>query len=225
MLSIDDIYSIVQNLVNKYKQGYLSPGEFNYYFNLSQNQYFNYLIGLIDNYRYGVPIAPVSKMINQTMQDKLSPFFTSYTSSLNTNGTVIKPNGYGSVINVVLPNNVIANPRPQNKINGFLTDSINVNNTANPFCVDNGNFFQLYPSTGWPSGTNVTLNYYRLPPDAVWNYVGGSVPPVYSPGSSINPIWNNNEYSEIISRVLSMAGISLSNNQIISYSKMQSSEG
>lgn len=225
MLSIDDIYSIVQNLVNKYKQGYLSPSEFNQYFNLAQNQYFNYLIGLIDNYRFGVPIAPVSKMINQTMQDKLSPFFTSYTSPLNANGTFVKPNGYGSVINVVLPNNVIANPRPQNKINGFLTDSINVNSTVNPFCIDNGNFFQLYPATGWPSGTNVTLNYYRLPPDAVWGYSVSSVPPVYNPGLSTNPIWNNNEYSEIISRVLAMAGISLSNNQIISYSKMQSSEG
>lgn len=226
MLNINDIYVLVQNLVNKYKQGYVSPDEFNGFFNLAQNQYFNDLIGLPDQYQQGYPLPAVGKLYNQTMQDKLSPFFTPITVTLPGNSQVIKPTDMGSPINIILPGGVNCGIRPENKFVGFLTDSIDAPSITAPFAIDNGAYYQVYPVTGWPVGTSYVLNYYKTPPDSKWAYtLDANGLPVYDPSNSTQPIWRNNEYSDLISKTCTLIGANLANNQIVQNAQLQQKEG
>lgn len=238
-LSIDDIYQIEQMLVNKYKQGYLSPSDFNYGFNLAQNQYFNYLLGLPENYSPGSPLDIRGKQFSRTEREKLSPFFVRLNTVIPGNGQITKvmamqgvasfidlclctTNGTGQVLTVSDPIPEI----PANKFASYLNDSIDPVTVSAPVAVDEGGYYQLYPVSGYVSGQQVSLSYYKYPVDAVWAYtVDSNGLPVYNPSASVNPLWNNNEYSEIISRHLAMIGINLSNAQVIQYSGLQKQQG
>lgn len=223
---IDTIYKISQDIVNKYKQGYLSPDEFNRYFNLVQFQYFNYLIGLVENYLQGKPLAARGKMYDQTMQEKLAPFFKIAPTILNGSAELTKPSDFGSIIDLLSPSGLPCNPRAQNKLGNWLTDSIDVVSVSSPFAVDSGSFFQVYPLTGWTGTNTFVMNYYQLPPSALWAYApDANGLPVYNPAASIQPLWNDNESSELIARVVALAGINLSNSQIIQFSQLQKQEG
>jgi hypothetical protein len=231
MLPIDDIYSICNDLVNKYKQGYLSPDEFNRFFNLSQQQYFNQLVGIPETYRPDKPLPVYGKMFNQTMQEKLAPFFVTSQVTLPGNARIPKPNvgqpgGFGSIIDILAPSGISANPRPQNKIYNYLTDSIDVISIDWPICIDMGSFFQVFPQVGWPVNSVFTFNYYKLPPDAKWGYnTDPDGMPVYDSSKSVQPIWNNNEYSELIALTIQKVGINLQQSIIMQYSQLQKQEG
>lgn len=224
-MDIDYIYQVSQSIVNKYKQGYLSPTEFNNYFNLAQNQYFNYLIGLPMDYPERMPLDSRGKMYSQTTQELLSPFYTKTPIVLNGNAQITKPANFGSIIELLDPNGNICNTRAQNKYGNWINDSIDVNSITNSFCIDNGSYYQVYPTTGWASNSSFTLHYYMLPPVASWVMIPNTVPPQYNLAGSTQPIWNNNEASELIARVVSLAGINLSNSQVIQYSQLQKSIG
>lgn len=224
-MDIDYIYQLCQSIVNKYKQGYLSPTEFNNYFNLAQNQYFNYLCGLPEAYPERMPLDGRGKMYSQTMQERLSPFYVNLPITLNGAAKIIKPANFGSIIELIDPNGNPCNARAQNKYGNWINDSIDVNSLTSSFCIDGGSYYQVYPATGWAAGSSFTLNYYMLPPVATWTMIANTVPPQYNLAGSTQPLWNNNEASELIARVVSLAGINLSNSQVIQYSQLQKSAG
>lgn len=224
-MNIDTIYKICQSIVNKYKQGYFSPDEFNNFFNLAQKQYFNFLLGMPESYRPGYPLPTVGKMMNQTVIEKLSPFFRQYNVALSGGTSISFPSGLASIIEV----NINGNPcriKPIHKYANVLNDSIDVVTNTDPVCFIENGYIQVYPSSGWGSTDTLTMNYYIIPPDAVWGYtLDSNGLPVYNPGTSVDPIWMDNEYSEIIARTVSMVGINLSNPLVINYSDKMKLEG
>lgn len=225
-MNINDIYSICQYIVNKYTQGYFSPNEFNLTFNLAQRQYFNELIGSVNAYTPGRPVATMGKMYNQTMQEKLSPFFTILADTLAGNAQVPKPADFASVIDLILPSGVNCKLTAQNKQVNTFSDSIDPVTIISPIAIDKGLYFQVLPDNGWAVGSQYVMNYYKKPPDAKWAYTGGdTTPPVYDEANSIQPLWQDGEMNDLIARTCSLSGINLNQAQIVQYTQLQKQEG
>jgi hypothetical protein len=81
--------------------------------------------------------------------------------------------------------------------------------------------FQFYPIT---IGT-VTLNYIKEAPSIVWAYTTVNGRPVYSSGTSVQPVWDNVDLLEIIARALKLVGVSLQIGQVEQYANQVTQQG
>ena len=80
----------------------------------------------------------------------------------------------------------------------------------------------FYPIT---LGTAV-LSYVSVPPQIVWGYtLDGNGRPVYSSGTSVQPVWYDADKLEIISRALKLIGLNLQMGQLEQYANQVTNQG
>jgi hypothetical protein len=225
-LTINDIYVLVQDLANKYKQGYLSPDQFNEFFNMAQRELFDDLIGPPESWQYGKPVPRAGALSGKTIEEMLSPFLTPYVANINSSGQVIKPADFEREVSFNSSTNLLVFRRIQlNRLNTALNDPIDVVSSSRPIYTDSGGFYQVYPSINWVN-FSTTLMYYKTPPQAVWGYNTDSDGlPVYKPLTSINQVWRDQEINDLVQRTLMYFGINLANPQITTYADEQKTKG
>lgn len=227
MLSIDDIYQLVQKLANKYKQGYLSPDEFNQFFNSAQRELYNSIIGLPESYQFGKPIARISKGFSKTIEEKLAPFIKESNITIaSSNGQVTKPSDFSRHISLRMSNDMVRIRRVYaDRLAAAMSNSINPPSLSAPIYTEFPQYYQFYPKSGWTTQT-CNLTYYQLPPIATWAYtLDVNNLPVYNSASSIQPLWLDTEKNDLIQRTLQYFGVNLSNQFIEQYSQQQKQEG
>jgi hypothetical protein len=92
---------------------------------------------------------------------------------------------------------------------------------TNPIYMITSTGFQFYPIT---IGT-VTLNYIKEAPSIVWAYTTVSGRPVYSSGTSVQPVWADVDLLEIITRALKLIGLNLQDGQLQQYANQVTQQG
>ena len=221
-MNVNDMYRICQFAVNKAQNGYLTPSEFNLTINQAQVSYQDYLLGEFQQYQYGRPQARVNYSQNENIRQRLSPLITSSTLTINGSGEAAYPPDYVQADTIITTAFNRVRFVQQDALYSYYNSQIDPIAT-NPIYLLEPTGFQFYPVT---LGSAI-LTYVKDAPEIVWAYTTVSGRPVYAPtqtGSgvtpttgSVQPVWDNVDLLEIISRALKLIGLNLQDGQVQQY--------
>jgi hypothetical protein len=205
-MTVDQCYSILRFIVRKNQLGSLSPSDFQYAFNTAQRNYYDLLVGRIEQYRYDKPTPRIGLSMTDNVVSRLMPFQKSTSSSL-IGGLFSKPSDFNKLLAMYTAGNYRVYRIEENTFAERIQDSIDPVNEANAFYVEEAADFRVYPSSYVGI---ITIKYLFSPTDVVWNYTtDGSGRPVYSLSGSTQPLWKDNDIDEILARAAKIVGVSL----------------
>jgi hypothetical protein len=211
-MNVNDMYRICQFAVNKAQNGYLTPSEFNLTINQAQVSYQDYLLGEFQQYQYGRPQARINYSQNENIRQRLSPLITETTLSINGSGEAAYPADYVQADAVRTSAFKRVRYVQQDSLYSYYNSVIDPIET-NPIYLLEPTGFQFYPLT---LGSAI-LTYVKDAPTIVWAYTTVSGRPVYSSGTSVQPVWDNVDLLEIIARALKLIGLNLQDGQVQQY--------
>jgi hypothetical protein len=203
-MTVDQVYSILRFIVRKNQLGSLSPADFQYAFNTAQRNYYDFLVGRVEQYRYGSAVSRVGLSMTDNVVSRLMPFQSSATVTV-TSGLANKPTGFNKLLAMYTPNTYRVYRIEEDTFAERIQDSIDPVDEANAFFVEQNTNWRIYPITL----TSLTVKYLTVPTDVVWNFtIDGSGRPVYSPTGSVDPLWYNNDIDELVARAAKIIGVS-----------------
>jgi hypothetical protein len=212
-MTVDQVYKILKFIVRKNQLGSLPPAEFEYAFNTAQRNYYDLLVGRIEQYRYGSPIPRIGLSMTDNLVTRLMPFQKTATLTVS-GGLATKPNDFNKLLAMYTPNNYRVYRIEEDRFAERIQDSIDPVDEANAFYVEQKTNWRIYPTTL----NNLTLKYLYVPINVVWGYtLDGQGRPVYNPATSVQPEWLENDYDEIIARAAKIIGVSLKDQLDIQY--------
>ncbi len=212
-MNVNDVYRIMRFIARKNQLESLSPSEFQDSFNTAQRNYYDFLVGRVEQYRYDKAVPRVGLAMTDNVVSRLMPFQMSATV-LVTSGSAPKPMDFNKLMSMTSANNYSIQRIEDNRVADRIQDSIDPVTEANAFFVESTASWTIYPSTL----ASVKIKYLKLPINIVWGYtLDGSGRPVYSPGASTDPLWMDNDIDEIIARACKILGISIKENALVSY--------
>ena len=221
-MDVNETYELMQYIIAKNQQGYLSPDEFNLTINQAQRSYQSYLLGSFQTYMPGRPVAKVELGQNSVVRQRLSPSIYNYNLSVDGTGFSPYPGDYlqADAMWSIYGNNRIRYVQ-QDALYSFYNSVIDPI-TTNPIYLIEDVGFRFYPVTT----ATAKLSYVRNAPDMVWGYtddINGN--PVYNPLSSTQPIWDDASMLEIIARALRMVGVNLQSAVVSQYAEEIKNQG
>jgi hypothetical protein len=230
-MNVNDMYRICQFAINKAQNGYLTPAEFNLVINQAQISYQDYLLGEFQQYQYGRPQARVNYSQNENIRQRLTPLITDATLTINsTTGESPYPADYIQVDAVVTNDFKRVRFVPQDSLYSYYNSEIDPVVT-NPIYLIEPNKFQFYPKT---LGSAI-LTYVKNAPDIVWAYTTVSGRPVYAPTQTgvgvtpttgtVQPVWDDVDLLEIITRALKLIGLNLQDGMVSQYANQITQTG
>jgi hypothetical protein len=219
-MNVNDMYRICQFAVNKAQNGYLTPSEFNLTINQAQVSYQDYLLGEFQQYQYGRPQARINYSQNENIRQRLSPLITSATLTINGSGESAYPADYVQADTVITTAFKRVRFVQQDSLYSYYNSEIDPIAT-NPIYLLEPTGFQFYPVT---LGSAI-LTYIKDAPEIVWGYTTVSGRPVYSSGTSVQPVWDNVDLLEIIARALKLIGLNLQDGQVQQYANQVTQTG
>ena len=219
-MNVNDMYRICQFAVNKAQNGYLTPSEFNLTINQAQVSYQDYLLGEFQQYQYGRPQARINYSQNENIRQRLSPLITSATLTINGSGEAAYPADYVQADTIITTAFNRVRFAQQDTLYSYYNSQIDPIAT-NPIYLLEPAGFQFYPVT---LGSAI-LTYVKDAPEIVWGYTTVSGRPVYSSGTSVQPVWDNVDLLEIIARALKLIGLNLQDGQVQQYANQVTQTG
>jgi hypothetical protein len=219
-MNVNDMYRICQFAVNKAQNGYLTPAEFNLTINQAQVSYQDYLLGEFQQYQYGRPQARITYSQNENIRQRLSPLITQATLTINGSGEVAYPADYVQTDTIITAAFNRVRYVQQDALYSYYNSQVDPIAT-NPIYLLEPTGFQFYPVT---LGSAI-LTYVKDAPEIVWGYTTVSGRPVYSSGTSIQPVWDNVDLLEIIARALKLIGLNLQEGQVQQYANQVTQTG
>ena len=220
-MTVDQCYSILKFIVRKNQLGSLSPTDFQFAFNTAQRNYYDLLVGRIEQYRYDKPTPRIGLSMTDNVVSRLMPFEVSSSATI-TSGLANKPTGFNKLLAMYTSNNYRVYRIEENRFAERIQDSIDPIDEPNAFYVEQSTNWRVYPTTL----TSVTLKYLTVPTDVVWNYTtDGSGRPVYNPTGSVDPLWYNNDIDEIIARAAKIVGVSFKEGALTQFGEQVIAKG
>jgi hypothetical protein len=203
-MTVDQVYNILKFIVRKNQLGSLSPDDFAYAFNTAQRNYYDFLVGRIEQYRYDSPRPRVGLSMTDNVVSRLMPFESTATLTVS-GGLATKPADLNKTLAMYTPNNFRVYRLEENRFAERMQDSIDPIDEANAFYVEQNTNWRIYPTTL----NNLTLKYLTVPADVKWNYtLDGSGRPVYTSTGSVQPLWKDNDIDELVARAAKIIGVS-----------------
>jgi hypothetical protein len=219
-MNVNDMYRICQFAVNKAQNGYLTPAEFNLTINQAQVSYQDYLLGEFQQYQYGRSQARINYSQNENIRQRLSPLITSATLTINGSGEAVYPADYVQADTIITTAFKRVRFVQQDSLYSYYNSEIDPIAT-NPIYLLEPTGFQFYPVT---LGSAI-LTYVKDAPEIIWAYTTVSGRPVYSSGTSVQPVWDNVDLLEIIARALKLIGLNLQDGQVQQYANQVTQQG
>jgi hypothetical protein len=188
--------------------------------NQAQVSYQDYLLGEFQQYQYGRPQARINYSQNENIRQRLSPLITSATLTINGSGESAYPADYVQADTVITTAFKRVRFVQQDSLYSYYNSEIDPIAT-NPIYLLEPTGFQFYPVT---LGSAI-LTYIKDAPEIVWGYTTVSGRPVYSSGTSVQPVWDNVDLLEIIARALKLIGLNLQDGQVQQYANQVTQTG
>ena len=219
--SVDDIYKIMQFCVNKSQNGYLSPSQFNLVINQAQTSYQTYLLGEFQQYQNGRAQSRITYSQNENIRQRLTPLLTKTALTIDGSGNVNYPSDYVQTDTIYTSEFKRVRFVQQDSLFSYKNSTIDPIDT-NPIYLLESTKFQFYPVS---LGT-ATLFYIKNAPSIVWGYtLDGNGRPVYSLGTSVQPVWDDVDILEIISRALRIVGVNLKDGEVQQFANQIITQG
>jgi hypothetical protein len=214
-MDVNQVYKLIQFIANKNQQGYLNPSQFNLIINQAQNSYTSFLLGSLQQYMPGRPVARVELGNNSIVRQRLAPIIKATTLTIDGAGFSPYPTDYVQVD--AIRTNTLQRVRfvQQDSLYSYYNSVIDPI-ADNPIYLLEDNGLRFYPITLG----SAKLSYVSDPVDMLWAYtldVNGR--PVYDAANSVDPIWNVTSILEIVTRALSMIGVNLQAGAISQYAQ------
>lgn len=176
-MNINDIYVLIQYIINKNQQGYLSPSQFNEVINQAQRSYISYLLGSFQSYLPGRPVSRVELGQNSVVRQRLSPVIKSTTLGIDMYGVSSYPSDYLQADAMRLVDTFQRVRFVQQDSLYSYYNSVIDPVASNPIYLIKDTGFQFYPT----SLSQASLSYIANPQDMLWGYELVNNRPVYSP--------------------------------------------
>ncbi len=215
-INIDTVYQTVQALANKEQRGYITPQEFNLFANQAQQDIFEQYIYDIQAYkRQGPKVFSLGDSVS-TIHTKLNSFLvlsnvaggTGLPSSNYYGEIYLNQGGTRRALKQVDPDTVTDLNSSTFHKKGF-TDAV--------YFMDGPQSIQVWDGTGQiTSGVKVERLNIKSPPTCYWGYVVINEQAVYDPDSSSNFVLHDSEQSDLVIKILKLAGISTEDQQLYS---------
>jgi len=178
-MTVDQVYNILKFIVRKNQLGSLPPSELEYAFNTAQRNYYDFLVGRIEQYQYGRPVPRIGLNMTDNVVTRLMPFQKKSTLTI-TSGILTKPSDLNKINAIYTANNYRIYRLEEDRFAERIQDSIDPIDEANAFYVEEKGTLRIYPITL----TTCSFNYFTTPPDIKWAYtIDGTGRPVYSPSN------------------------------------------
>lgn len=217
MWSVDDIYQFSNQLINKAQMQTYEPDALFYIWNSEQRAYYLDLLGRWQRNSNGKNGANTGLIENNVILEKLSSFMVKYYPTLAVDGIFPDPDNIIQFLAV--------------RVNGFQCKEIRhdqiafINNSVidGPSVADNryyyvraGRIITIYPTTV-SSGVEEDVLIDCV--DIKWAFIDDPVTglPVYDPGNSVQPQWNNFDIQEITARTMKKLGVHFSDRDFQNY--------
>jgi len=228
MVRVDAVYQKVLALANKEQRGYITPQEFNLFADLAQKEIFEQYFYDINQFRrvpgnnheFSDPLKNLDQKISifEIYDTKLSP--------INIYSDIILPNNVYrlGMIRVKYrgnPKSIIAEKidlrqlmtyheapltKPNKMIGAYYTQ----------YPTDAGeNRIKIYPTVSQDESVDqVRVSYIRKPVQPKWAYVVINDKPIYNGTNAVDFELHQSEESELVYRILVLAGIAIEKPQL-----------
>jgi len=221
-LTIGTVYKIIQYIIAKNQDGYLSPDEFNLVINQAQTSFMNYLLGEFQQYQPQRPSARVAYSQNQDTRQRLIPFIKETVLDIDSSGFSNYPVDYqetDAMLSLYGFNRIrfIQQDSQFSYINSVI-DPI----ATNPLFLIKQEGFQFYPTDLY----RVNLSYVGTPQELFWANINNMYGiPIWDQANSTDPAWFDIDCLEIIARALRMVGVNLQANDVSAYAEEIKTQG
>ena len=202
-VNINTVYQRVLAITNKEQRGYITPQEFNYMANQAQLDIFEqYFYDLNQFARIPGNSTEYSDMLD-ILEEKISLFETNGTV---TSGTDLPADLYR--LGSVMYNGIEAEHVTQKDWIYLKSSPLSQPSNDFPIYIRNTAGIKVYADSLTVNKTsNVTCNYVKTPTSASWAY--DSTTGLYDSGNSTNFELHESEETELVIKILAMAGIIL----------------
>ena len=218
MILVDTVYQRVLALANKEQRGYITPQEFNLLANQAQmeifEQYFYDQKSEDQNLKNSTEFSNVDEMLDE----KLS-IFKNIQALTVTGSTGILPSNMYRLGSLFYASSLIEVEQVTEEELMYLQQSP----LAKPsiycpaFVRSGGNIVTLYPAPP----TAINLNYIKTPAKVVWGYAVINDKALYNNGSSTNFELHSSDETELVYKILSLAGIVIVKPGLGTYAEQQ----
>lgn len=224
MATSNSVYEEIQFLCNKYHHGYVAPDEFVSTFNTAQRIYINRLLGQVQEYQPGRPVARTGGHMTQVMEEKLAPF---------TKRVILKSSNEVSTVKTQFTDFLkllSLNTEDGARVRRIKHEQIHsaINSTIDPPSATNAYYYEYDAGFRILAGSEdldrMVMTYIRKPADITWPYNISNGIPVYNSAGTYggplqNPEWRDQEINELIFIQLGLIGINLKDADLIRVSQ------
>jgi len=221
-ISVDDLYNLAQDIINKNQNGYLSPDQFNLYIKQSEVSFLDYLLGEFQQYQYQRSQPRVRYSQNEVIRQRLTPFIYGYNLHIDSTGFAPYPADY-QIVDAMWSYYGYKKIKyvQQDSLASYYNSRIDPIQT-NPIYLVEQDGFRFYPNELGMS----KLSYVQTPSPMYWAYtLDANGRPVYDPINSIQPQWYITDLFEILARLLRMVGVSIQANEVSMYANEITQKG
>jgi hypothetical protein len=216
-VNIDTVYQRVLAIANKEQRGYITPQEFNLFANQVQLDMFEQYFYDLNQFRRVQGSFETSSDMISILEDKISIFEEVIGSTAMSNFPTA-----GNAFRITLPGNVYRITRVE--VANTLAEKLSTNDfndikDSGPLTratverpVYNLRKGQLRIDNGSPvdpSATDCGMFYIRKPATVSWGYVVLNDKALYNSNTSVNFELHDSEETELVIKILSLAGISI----------------
>lgn len=219
-MTIDAAYQLVNLVINKRQQGYITPDQFNNVAPTMQLSLINDRIGNAKKYRPGYPIPAVGFGLNQKTREELRPLLIKPTATAVTAGVATIPADY-LYYDTVTAGGYNVQEVQDDELAELNNSLIKPPTTRFPKMTIHSNGINIFPT----SITTINLSYLRKPVTPVWGYTTVNDEPVYNAGTSQDFETSSTTHLEICNMILSTFGMSLNLSELVQYAEMGVQQG
>ena len=213
MVSIDNVYKTVLNILNKENRGYIVPREFNTLALQAQSEIFE---GYFSSRNYAITNDSDYSDIKKNIEEKIALFENEETIT-PTSGGFTNPAGNTTTSHYAYPtnfyrlssvgaNNISVQEVTNKKLNYINRSPLMKPTINNPLYVRHEGGVVIHPTSGISS---ILINYVRKPADPQW--VGGTTAGQVVANTSANTYkdfeLHSSEFPELVIKILSYAGV------------------
>ena len=229
MATSNEVYQTVQFYCNKYQHGYVDPYEFENTFNISQRVYLNRLLGQVQEYQPGRPVARTGGLMTQVVEEKLAPFTKMvFLKSINDLANVkTQFPDFIKLLSLNTEDGKRVRRLKHEQIHSAINSVIDPPSPTNPYYYEYDAGFRLVAGEDCPD--RMVMTYIRKPVNITWPFAtttSGDI--VYFPNSNpppVNPEWRDQDINEIIFIQLGLIGLNLKDADLVRVSQTAKMQG
>ena len=203
-VSVDTVYQRVLSILNKEQRGYVTPQEFNLFANQAQLDLFEQYFYDINQFgRLNGNSTEYSDMLT-ILNEKINIFETTASAVYSTDHFDLPSDLYR--LGTIIYNNIEVERVNANEFLYINSAPLTKPKNTRPIYVANQNGFKAYGDSELTSG--VKCNYIRKPATVKWGYNIVLDNALYNSSTSVDFELHPSEETELVIKVLELAGIS-----------------